>query len=197
MLWYVMIVHYFISSVWMITHVSYIFLLRYVYECEAYCLNLMYCYCYMFLHLAIIIIIYMCIYLGNQVLNVGNSWWTFQYKLMAFFGLWNINDIRFETKYIKNTFSVICFPSETFSITFTQRLPLGNGGPSDLLRRDGVPLRSPDCKKLKWTRKKKDFVVVGGLEKSNCISWLWGVPSNNVIKSLDYNFFSFYKLKWT
>lgn len=48
----------------------------------------------------------------------------------------------------ENTFSLICFSSEKLSNALTHR-PLGNGGPSDLLRRDGVPLRSPDCKKLK------------------------------------------------
>lgn len=53
-----------------------------------------------------------------------------------------INDDR------ENTFSLVCFMSETLSNALAHR-PLANGGPSDLLRRDGVPLRSPDCKKLK------------------------------------------------
>ena len=48
--------------------------------------------------------------------------------------------------YKRYTFSLVCLASTLFSIT--QR-PLASGGPSDLLRRVGVPLRSPDCKKLK------------------------------------------------
>lgn len=52
--------------------------------------------------------------------------------------------------YKRCTFSMVCLASTLFSIT--QR-PLANGGPSDLLRRVGVPLRSPDCKKLKWIHK--------------------------------------------
>lgn len=66
---------------------------------------------------------------------------------------WKINDIE-------NTFSLICFTSETWSNALTHR-PLGMGGPSDLDRRDGVPLRSPDCKKLKWIQ--KCFMELGRL----------------------------------
>lgn len=92
---------------------------------------------------------YFCVMLWSYTIVRTSRWESFfllylldtsthtQCKLVIF--MWKIK---------RYTFSMVCFASTLLS-TLTQR-PLANGGPSDLLRRVGVPLRSPDCKKLKW-----------------------------------------------